>query len=143
MSDNEPSGCGNDFALDNITFRECVKQTTQLTAAPKITPTRRQSATAKEPQKKMITPQQKKVQAQVIKPEVDTTSETISVVKRNPKIVPLTPVVLKTRENALVRRIETDAGEIKIDVYDNGEIDGDQEPDAPVEHGQKSIRPVA
>ena len=73
----------------------------------------------------MTTPQQKKVQAQVIKPEVDTTSETISVVKQNPKVLPLTPVVLKTRENALVRRIETDAGEIKIDVYDNGEIDGD------------------
>ena len=35
MSDNEPSGCGNDFALDDITFRECVKQTTQVTRTSK------------------------------------------------------------------------------------------------------------
>ena len=34
-------------------------------------------------------------------------------------------MVLKTRENALVRRIETEASEIKIELYDNGDIDGD------------------
>ena len=34
-------------------------------------------------------------------------------------------MVLKTRENALVRKIETEASEIKIELYDNGEIDGD------------------
>ena len=33
--------------------------------------------------------------------------------------------MLKTRENALARKIETEAGEIKIELYDNGEIDGD------------------
>jgi hypothetical protein len=33
--------------------------------------------------------------------------------------------VLKTRENVLARKIETEAGEIKIELYDNGEIDGD------------------
>ncbi len=126
MMDNVPSGCGNDFALDDITFRECVKQTTQVTAAPKKTSTTKQSTTSKAPQKKVTTPQQKKVQAaQVIKPKADTTSKTISVVKQSQKIIPSTPLVLKTRENALVREIETEAGEIKIEIYDNGEIDGD------------------
>jgi hypothetical protein len=38
MMDNIPSGCGNDFALDDITFRECVKQITQVTTNPKTTP---------------------------------------------------------------------------------------------------------
>jgi len=33
--------------------------------------------------------------------------------------------MLTTRENSLVRKIDTEAGEIRIDLYDNGEIDGD------------------
>ena len=33
--------------------------------------------------------------------------------------------MLKSRSNALVKKIEMRAGEIKIDLYDNGEIDGD------------------
>lgn len=126
MIDNMPSGCGNDFALDDITFRECVKQTTQVTTAPKTTPATKQSTASKAPPKKITTPPQKKVQpAQVTKPKVDTIAKAISVVKQPQKIFPPAPLVLKTRENALVRKIETEAGEIKIDIYDNGDIDGD------------------
>lgn len=126
MVDNMHGGCGNDFALDDITFRECVKQTPQVTAAPKPTPTKRQSNTSKAPQKKVTAPQQKKEQqAEVINPAGSTTSKTIPVLAQSHKIVPPTPSVLKTRENALVRQIVTDASEIKIEVYDNGEIDGD------------------
>jgi hypothetical protein len=125
MVDNMHGGCGNDFALDDITFRECVKQTTQLAAAPKTTRTRRPSTPTPSPKKVTPSPQKKVPAAEVISPTSDSTSKTISVVKQNPKITPSTPSVLKTRENALARRIETEAGEIKIDLYDNGEIDGD------------------
>jgi hypothetical protein len=130
MMDKNPSGCGNDFALDDITFRECVKQVTQVT--PKTTPTTKpldvskKPTTAKQAPKKATTSPQKKEQAAVvIKPKTDTVSKTNSVVKHEQKIFTSTPLVLKTRENALVRRIETEAGEIKIELYDNGEIDGD------------------
>jgi hypothetical protein len=123
MSDNEPSGCGNDFAVDDITFRECVKQTTQVTAPPK-TKTTKQTTTSK-PLPKKATPTAKNVQAGVIRPDADTTSTTISVAKQSPKITPPAPLILKTRENALVKRIETEAGEIKMEIYDNGQIDGD------------------
>jgi hypothetical protein len=61
----------------------------------------------------------------VIKTKADTISKAISVVKPNQKIFPPPPLVLKTRENALVKKIETEASEIKIELYDNGEIDGD------------------
>ncbi len=130
MMDKNPSGCGNDFALDDITFRECVKQITQVT--PKATPTTKPSNVSKQPvtskqvPKKITTSPHKKEQATVvIKPKTDTISKVNSVVKQDQKIVTTTPLVLKTRENALVRRIETEAGEIKIELYDNGEIDGD------------------
>ena len=130
MSDKNPSGCGNDFALDDITFRECVKQITQVT--PKTIPTTKPSNTSKQPAtskpapKKVATSPQKKEQAAVvIKPKIDTVSKTNSVVKQDQKIFTSTPLILKTRENALIRRIETEASEIKIELYDNGEIDGD------------------
>ena len=131
MSDNAPGGCGNDFALDDITFRECIKQVAQVTAS-KIstqkkpsTPTN-PSTTPKPASKKNTTPPKKDIQAlPVIKPNADTISKTTSVIKQNQKIFPPPPLVLKTRENALVRKIETEASEIKIELYDNGEIDGD------------------
>jgi len=133
MIDNAPGGCGNDFALDDITFRECVKQATATTAPRKKTPATRLSTTAgpsikpkPEPKKATTAARPKEVQATgVIKPKADTTSKTISVAKQSQKIFPPPPLVLKTRENALVRKIATEAGEIKIELYDNGEIDGD------------------
>jgi len=124
MSDNNPSGCGNDFALDDITFRECVKQTTQSTTPAKTTTTK-QSTTSKPPPRKVTTQQEKKVKVTpVITRKADPTSTAITVIPQ-PQKIPAAPLILKTRENALVKRIETEAGEIKMEIYDNGQIDGD------------------
>lgn len=129
MGDNAPGGCGNDFALDDITFRECVKQITRVTAPPKTATAKRPSAAAgpstKPRPKKAASPRKEFQAAEVTRPRADTTSKTISVARQSQKIFPPPPLVLRTRENALTRRIETEAGEIKIEVYDNGEIDGD------------------
>lgn len=126
MNDNVPGGCGNDFALDDITFRECVKKTTQVAVTPKKTSTPKQSTTSKRIPKNLTTPGQKNIPAaQVITPKANATFQTDSVLKQTHKIIPSIPFVLKSRENALVRQMNTEAGEIKIEIYDNGEIDGD------------------
>jgi len=122
MRDNAPSGCGNDFALDDITFRECIKQPTQVATIPTTTT---KQLTSKPPPKKQPAAQERKAQVTpVTTGKGDTTSKTIMTVLQ-PQKIPAAPMILKTRENALVRRIETDAGEIKMDIYDNGQIDGD------------------
>lgn len=41
------------------------------------------------------------------------------------KVLPPRPEVLKRRSNELIKTIVTSAKEIKIQLYDNGEIDGD------------------
>ena len=128
MSDNTPSGCGNDFAIDDITFRECVKQNTQAAEAPKKTPPKKPPVKTdpNTASKKASTPLEKKVQ-----PKPVTKTKTDSLIKSNPtvtprkNILPPAPLILRSRENALVKEIETEASEIKIDLYDNGEIDGD------------------
>ena len=126
MADNIPSGCGNDFALDDITFRECIKQDKPV-EVPKKTPPKKSTAIIKpSTTPKTTVPLQKKVQATpVTKTNADTISKTNSIVKSGQKIFPSAPQILRTRENTLVRRIETETSEIKIDLYDNGEIDGD------------------
>ena len=60
MTDNAPAGCGNDFALDDITFRECVKQDPKSTATPQTKSPTKQSAASKPPPKKSYNPASKK-----------------------------------------------------------------------------------
>ena len=75
--------------------------------------------------KKLTTPQGQKVKVTPVIIGKSDTSTTVTVIKQPQKIIPSAPPVLKTRENALVRKIETEAGKIKMEIYDNGQIDGD------------------
>lgn len=129
MQDNSPGGCGNDFALDDITFRECVRQMAVVTSVPKTT----------QPVK---TPAAKPTATQLIKPVLplaikkqttippvervkkDTLAAT-PILKKDLPVLPPPPPMLTSRANPLVKQIETEAGDININLYDNGEIDGD------------------
>lgn len=138
MADNAPGGCGNDFALDDITFRECVKKIVQPAATQKKPPAKKVAVTPKPVTKKVTTVPQKKAPAiAVTKPKPDTASKTIAVVKQTVNITVPAPLILKTRENELFKKIETEAGEIKINLYDNGEIDGDT---VSIYHNNKLVR---
>jgi hypothetical protein len=131
MIDNAPGGCGNDFALDDITLRECIippppvtKTTKSSSTPPKKTTEKKAPATAKTTPKKPAQTTVKKDTrvATVNKPAPDSLPVPQT---KSQNIFPTPPKVLTTRENAYVKRIETEPGEIKIDLYDNGEIDGD------------------
>ncbi len=58
-------------------------------------------------------------------PNTATINPSITAPNVKPQILPPPPAVLKERENNLVRTITTTSADIKIDLYDNGEIDGD------------------
>jgi hypothetical protein len=136
MADNAPGGCGNDFALDDIIFREFVKKPPPPAATQKTKPT---TAASKPVVKKTTAPPPKKTPVvQQVKPKSDTvSSKTIAVVRQPEKITVPTPLILKTRENELFKKIDTEAGEIKINLYDNGEIDGDT---VSIYHNNRLIR---
>jgi hypothetical protein len=59
----------------------------------------------------------------VVVPKKEQSAEAVKppVIKSIPK-----PEILKSRENEIVKTITTHAKEFKIDLYDNGEIDGDR-----------------
>jgi hypothetical protein len=128
MIDSSPGGCGNDFALDDITFRECVKPTIIAAAPPKqIGPTKKPPVAATPVAKKAIPkPGKKQVEiVQIIKPPKDVTLQDAPVIKQRTPALPTAPPILASRSNPTIKQIETEAGEIKIDLYDNGDIDGD------------------
>lgn len=126
MKDESPGGCGNDFALDDITFRECVKQPVVVSTPPKTPAVVKQPATAKPTIKKEPpAPVRSKTTPLVARPQTAIPLPGTVVAKQRQPVLPAPPPVLTTRENPLVKRLETEAGEIRIDLYDNGEIDGD------------------
>jgi hypothetical protein len=163
MLNDAPGGCGNDFVLDDITVRECVKVPPPIvkSAIKKTTAAKKQVAAVKKPTTSTVRQQQPvasgpsakstlKVAPKkpVVKPNTKAVTKTAPkpvskaaapsvlkkstvdsvktvVVKPKPLAFPPPPAVLRARTNSLVREIQMDAGEIKIDLYDNGEIDGD------------------
>lgn len=126
MINNQPGGCGNDFVLDDITFAECVPP--KPVAVVKSSPAKKPTAP---PVKKVV----KKPAIPVVKsaprdvkinvPKKDTQTYAPPVAKVKPRAFPPPPAVLMSRTNDVVRRIEAAEGVIKVNLYDNGEIDGD------------------
>lgn len=127
LVNKEEGGCGNDFAIDDILLTSCE---TILPAEPVV--------------EKPVKPTAQKV----TKPDVKETTRSPVVIKpdtlvrnRNPlprlntpvskpvTIEPMrvkpAPLVIKERSNPVVREILTAPGELLVELYDNGVIDGD------------------
>lgn len=132
MQDNAIGGCGNDFALDDITIRERILIPPPVTVKPKATPQTVASASPKPPLPKPVVkqavknpagkPPAKTVVTQQIKK--DSPINITPLPEKKPVFAPV-PLIVRTRENPLVKQIQTAAGEIEIKLYDNGTIDGD------------------
>ncbi len=130
MQNNAPGGCGNDFAMDDITFQECVVPEAVKVDKPKTVPPVVKKVPAAVPKTVKKTPPPANPASPASKPTVSRLVEKVTVdatprpVSQKLTLVP-PPPVLKQRTNQLVRQIKTEAGELRIDLYDNGQIDGD------------------
>ncbi len=148
MLNANPGGCGNDFAIDDITFRECIKVNT-VAAKPKANPpatkpattttttvkppvpkptTTQKSTAATKPAAKKPAPAVTQKQAEskpIAKTETPARNTESVTAKKQITVLPPAPKILTTRSNPLVKQFEMDAGEIQVDLYDNGQIDGD------------------
>lgn len=133
MQDNAIGGCGNDFALDDITIRECMPQKPQLVrSVPKkpASPVAKKQTEVPKPtvKKTQVTPPPEKnteTKPAVVKAKGNPSVHVLAVPSQNKaKSVPA-PMEIRTRANPLIKQIETGAGELTISLYDNGTIDGD------------------
>ncbi len=135
MDDETNGGCGNDFAMDDITLREveivlppapkpvAAKPVTPkpvavpVTVTPKPVPVKKETVTP--------APQLKKSTAAVAIDKVSSKPVTATPVIKQPVNKIQVPEVLLSRSNPVIKQIETDAAEMLIRLYDNGEVDGD------------------
>lgn len=125
-----PGGCGNDFALDDITFQECVPITPAKLAQTKKQPpptTKKQPSPVKKetkPAPKQAITVRQKPEVTVAKTETTPREGHPTPVLQRLSLLP-SPPVMQQRANPVVARITTRVGEILLQLYDNGEIDGD------------------
>ncbi len=123
---NAPGGCGNDFAMDDITFRQCY-QPEPLPVVKKqpvrIPPPVVVKNPVKEPVKESPALKKRHVAVTVI-PSKNIPAQT-NQVKAAPVNKVGLPDPIRTRENLLIKKLDVAAGELTIQLYDNGTIDGD------------------
>ena len=127
MVNTAPGGCGNDFALDDIVIRECIMKPPVSNVTPKqsVAPKKQPVTVKQTPKKSATTPVDKEV-PNTPKEKPQTTTASVNPVKiQRSQVLPPPPPVLTTRTNSLVKTIQTEAGQITLNLYDNGEIDGD------------------
>lgn len=133
MDDNANGGCGNDFAIDDLQIKECRMMPPPVTVAKHLLPV---VAVLPKQFKKPVTLLVAKemplalLQSKKSKPSITDIPLTIkpaapAVVKIDKLPVISIPLPLSTRANLLIKKIETEETNLLIEVYDNGEIDGD------------------
>lgn len=132
MDNMVDGGCGTDFVVDDILIKECVMQMPAITPNKKTTPAKNivVKPVVKEPVKqvekdKPSTVVLKKNNAVILKEPVTANPANQPAVKMQKlPAIPL-PAVIATRANPLIKQIKTEETELLIELYDNGEIDGD------------------
>ncbi len=139
MDDATNGGCGNDFAIDDIMLREIeikpAEPEVRAPSKPVVTKPVPAPATTALPAKK---PEIKKPDVIIpATPPLKKNTTNVAVEKDRPKpaIVNTTinqkpvkatiPDVLVYRTNPVVKEISTEETEMLIQLYDNGEVDGD------------------
>lgn len=128
MMNTTNGSCGNDFAMDDILIRECYPPPPPTPVVPekvteKSTPVVTKPSTPKpEPESKIIKKDTRQVKNG---PKQDSikTPDPILIKPGSPNVN--VPLPLISRKNTLVKQIETPDADILIELYDNGEIDGD------------------
>jgi hypothetical protein len=136
MEDITEGGCGNDFALDDFILKECsIKQSTipaeippkpsSKEDQPKETLTNLKPGPVKKPGIQQEDTSKKATQNTQAKNEVPISQKPATVELKPQITLPPVPKPLSTRSNPIVKQIETEETEMTIQLFDNGQIDGD------------------
>jgi hypothetical protein len=151
MEDITDGGCGNDFAIDDIVFKECRKKETKIVEdtkpiiIAKEIPKKIEEPKATVIAKPKIKPEPVKQPKELIVKKVDITKPVEPIIKKE-AIIDI-PKVIATRENTLAKKIITEEAEMVIELYDNGDIDGDtitiyHNNKLVINHARLSLKPI-
>jgi hypothetical protein len=132
MEDVTLGGCGNDFAMDDIIVRECVTppvaKAPVKTNKPNATSTKsvaKQTTVVTAPTVKQLQPVKNDSLATITGIKTMDTGQITKPLTHKQTVTLPVPKPLLTRANRLIKHIDAPAGEMTIELYDNGQIDGD------------------
>lgn len=151
MTNHSPGGCGNDFAMDDLSFRECVSTPPPIAKKTTTSPPKKNSSTSNSTRTTAPTskkypatapPATKKIAAPkpVAKAPVSnapkkenvpatvtrTTRKADTIQKMNTRpVFPPPPPHIANRTNPVAKTFKVAPGTIKVELFDNGQIDGD------------------
>jgi hypothetical protein len=136
MDDETNGGCGNDFAMDDISLREIevvkpvplIPKPTIKIPAPTTVVTNKPQAQKQNPvviEPVKPAPALKRSDPVVMQEQVKAKPSVAAPVIKEIAQKTIVPDVLITRTNPVIKTISTTATEMQIDLYDNGEVDGD------------------
>ena len=128
MDNTVTGGCGTDFVVDDILIKECLMLVPPVTVTPK--PAAVKNTISKPVEKEAAKPATPTVVLKKNNAEISNAPVTVKPAKAPmvniKKLPPMQiPTVIATRANPLLKQIETTETELLIELYDNGEIDGD------------------
>ena len=136
MEDITEGGCGNDFAMDDFELNECSFKQESTPAAISSKPSVKEETPIEKPIVSKPEPARKPVIEPVdsLKRVTNNTqakndmpiSQKPATVETRPLITfPPVPNPISSRSNPILKQIETEETEMTIQLFDNGQIDGD------------------
>lgn len=136
MEDITEGGCGNDFALDDFVLKECSIQRVTEPADISQKSSEKNDPPGKEPTdvkpgivnktgiKSPDTSTKANTNTQA-RNETPISEKPVTVENKPQIILPPVPKPISTRSNPVIKQIETEETEMTIQLFDNGQIDGD------------------
>lgn len=151
MTNHSPGGCGNDFAMDDLSFRECVPTPPAITKKTAASPTKKKSTpstptrtpvptakknptTAPPATRKAAAPKPisrapvssapKKENSPATVNRTIRKADTIQKMNSRP-VFPPPPPPIANRTNPVAKHFNVAPGTILVELFDNGQIDGD------------------
>ncbi len=121
-------GCGSDFVVDDILIKECTMQMPVVvapTAAETTGNTKHNPPGRNNNKTRPTTTVLKKNNAVIVNAPLENKPATAPGVEMQKFSTMPIPTIIATRDNPLIKHIETAESELLIELYDNGEIDGD------------------
>jgi len=136
MEDANPGGCGNDFALDDITLQECIyPPVIAIVPNPPVKPIDTEKVVQKttplpEPKRTSVSPVASVPTEEPVIKKTPTGETPIPISKERKEINKINKIIavpnpIATRDNPVIKKIVSPASELLIELYDNGQIDGD------------------
>jgi hypothetical protein len=123
LRNRSDGGCGDDFAIDDILITKCILIPSPTEKQPPPVVAKKVEKPVEKPKPVLTEDRKKEVPPSIVTPQ--TTMPKNLPATKEILLLPPAPRAIASRSNPLIKQIFTDSTDLKVELYDNGVIDGD------------------